>query len=67
MVARTEYGSAVATIIEVARQETVDAIALATHGSGGVTRLVMGSVATGTIQRTTVPVLIVRPVEARGG
>jgi hypothetical protein len=48
-------------IADVAREEDVDLIAIATHGSGGATRLLMGSVATGDVQRATVPVLVVRP------
>ena len=46
---------------EFAKQEGIDAIAMATHGRGGLARLVMGSVATGVLQRATIPVLLVSP------
>ncbi len=57
-------GLAVTSIIDVARERGVDVIAMSTHGSGGLTRLVMGSIATGIIQRADVPVFIVRPAES---
>jgi nucleotide-binding universal stress UspA family protein len=59
------YGFAVPTILDTAHAEAADVIALATHGSGGLTRLLMGSVATGVVQRACVPVLLKHPVEAR--
>jgi hypothetical protein len=46
---------------EVARERDVDAIVMATHGSGGLSRLILGSVATGTLRHTTAPLLLVRP------
>jgi nucleotide-binding universal stress UspA family protein len=49
------------TIAEVARDRGAWAIALATHGRGGVARLVLGSVATGVIQRGSTLLLLVRP------
>jgi nucleotide-binding universal stress UspA family protein len=62
---RAEFGTPNTLIVDVAREEDVDLIAIATHGSGGVTRVLMGSVATGVVQRATAPVLIVRPAEVR--
>jgi nucleotide-binding universal stress UspA family protein len=62
---RAEFGTPNTLIVDVVRQEDVDLIAMATHGSGGVTRALMGSVATGVVQRATAPVLIVRPTEVR--
>jgi hypothetical protein len=38
---------------------------MATHGSGGLTRLTMGSVATSVLQRATTPLLLVRSTTAR--
>jgi len=58
---RSELDFPASAISYLAREEDVDLIVMATHGSGGLTRLVMGSVATGTIQHATVPVLLVRP------
>jgi nucleotide-binding universal stress UspA family protein len=62
---RAELGCVPATIRDVAQHEGVDLIALATHGSGGATRLLVGSVATGVVQRATVPVLVVPPAAIR--
>lgn len=50
-----------AAIAAVAHEQGAAAIALATHGRGGALRLVLGSVAADTLQRATVPVLLVRP------
>jgi nucleotide-binding universal stress UspA family protein len=54
-------GSLAASIASVARQQSVDLIAMATHGRSGFARLVLGSVAAETLQRATTPVLVLRP------
>jgi nucleotide-binding universal stress UspA family protein len=54
-------GFAVTAIVDVAREREVDLIVMSTHGSGGLTRLIMGSVATGIVQRADLPVVVVRP------
>src|SRR5262249_13967454 len=59
--ARDAFGIVPVVIQDVAEEEGVDLIAIATHGSGGATRLLTGSVATRVVQRATVPVLVVRP------
>jgi nucleotide-binding universal stress UspA family protein len=48
-----------------ARERGAGLVAMATHGRGGLLRTVLGSVATGTLQRATTPVLLVRPGAAR--
>jgi len=50
-------------IIEEARQQGADLIALATHGRGGLVRLVLGSVADKVLRGTTLPILLYRPRE----
>jgi nucleotide-binding universal stress UspA family protein len=60
---RVEYGDPALTIASVAREQGVDAVAIATHGRSGAARLIVGSVATRTLQLATVPVLVYRPVE----
>jgi nucleotide-binding universal stress UspA family protein len=60
---RDAFGLVDTTILDVAREEGADMLALATHGSGGLTRLLMGSVATSIVQRSPVPLLIVRPAD----
>jgi nucleotide-binding universal stress UspA family protein len=53
------------TIATVAEENAADVIAMSTHGRSGIARLVMGSVAAGTIQRAAVPILLVRPTAMR--
>jgi len=50
-------------IVAAANDEKVDYIAMATHGRGGLARLVLGSVASGVVQRAQVPLLLIRPKE----
>jgi nucleotide-binding universal stress UspA family protein len=47
--------------VSVAEDEDADVIAMATHGRTGLARLLMGSVATRTIETAKKPVLLVRP------
>jgi nucleotide-binding universal stress UspA family protein len=48
-------------ILDLARREQVDVIAMATHGRTGLSRILAGSVA-GTVVRTgEIPVMLVRP------
>ena len=63
--ARATVGGAAATIATTARDQSADLITLASHGRGGLARLVMGSIAAGVIQRATVPLLVVRPAAIR--
>jgi nucleotide-binding universal stress UspA family protein len=58
---RAVFGTPYFDIAAIARDVGADAIALATHGRGGLGRAVLGSVATATIQRSEVPLLIARP------
>lgn len=48
-------------ILKAARWTRTDLIALATHGRGGVTRLVMGSTASDVLAGTQLPVLLQKP------
>jgi nucleotide-binding universal stress UspA family protein len=56
-----ETGDPSSAIQKIAQQESIDLIAMATHGRTGLARLTMGSVATTALRRTHVPVLLVRP------
>ena len=60
---RAEVGFPAATIAAVANEVDAMLVALATHGRGGIGRMALGSVATGTIQRAEVPLLLVRPFD----
>jgi nucleotide-binding universal stress UspA family protein len=48
-------------ILEEADKEGIDLIAMETHGYGGLTRLLIGSVADKVLRGTTIPVLLHRP------
>jgi len=52
------FGPAAETIVGTATTVGADVIAMSTHGSGGMVRLVAGSVATTVIQHAAVPVLV---------
>jgi nucleotide-binding universal stress UspA family protein len=54
-------GAVAASIAKVAGEEHIDVIAMATHGRSGLARQVLGSVAAETLQRATVPLLLLRP------
>lgn len=55
-------GEAAEHICAVARTAGVGAIAMASHGRTGVARLLLGSVTNRTLQHSTVPVLVYRPI-----
>jgi nucleotide-binding universal stress UspA family protein len=43
------------------RSKKIDLIAIATHGEGGLKRLIFGSVADFVLRNSSVPMLLVRP------
>ncbi len=53
-----------AEIMRVVAESKADAVVMCTHGRGGLSRWIFGSVAARVLQIATVPVLIVRPVGA---
>ncbi len=53
-------GAIVASIIEIATQEDVDLIAMASHGRSGLAQVFYGSVAAGLLQRVDRPLLLIR-------
>jgi len=61
-----EVGSPVDCIVERAQDRKADLVVMASHGRGGLTRFVMGSVAESVLHRLDVPLLIVRPDPAFG-
>jgi nucleotide-binding universal stress UspA family protein len=56
-----EMGGPGSVVDAVAHEGKVDLIAMTTHGRSGLARLTLGSVATETLQRTTIPLLLTRP------
>jgi nucleotide-binding universal stress UspA family protein len=61
----TETGLPTPTIAKVARNENVDLVVMASHGYGGLARVVLGSVTTRVLQRAETPLLVVRPTPVR--
>lgn len=57
-------GSAAHAILDSVNPEGGDVIAMATHGRGGLRRLVLGSVTDKVVRAATGPVLVVRPEES---
>jgi nucleotide-binding universal stress UspA family protein len=53
-------GNAAETIVRHARESHADLIVMGTHGRTGFRRLILGSVTEGVVQRTRVPVLLLR-------
>lgn len=63
---RTEvriHQSAAAGILEAAEALSADLVAMATHGRGGLQRLVLGSVADKVLRGSPIPVFLYRPSE----
>ncbi len=60
-------GEAAAAIVDEARRQGADLIAMATHGRGGLGRWVYGSVAEAVLARATAPTLLVRAWQAGHG
>lgn len=58
---RVIYDMKPGKLAEVAAEEKADLMVLTTHGRTGLSRLVMGSVATGIVRRSELPVVLIRP------
>lgn len=61
--ARIGHGDVVQSIIAVAQQESVDLVAMASHGRTGLPRVFYGSVAIGVLHRIDRPLLLIRAGE----
>jgi nucleotide-binding universal stress UspA family protein len=55
--------SPAAAIVDYAKETHVDIIVVGTHGRGGISHLLMGSVAEHVVRNAPCPVLVVRPNE----
>ena len=53
------------TIMDYAQQNGMDLIVMATHGHTGFKKLLLGSVASGVLHESHVPVLLIRPESCR--
>ncbi len=54
-----------AEIISAVRGGNIDTVVMCTHGRGGISRWIFGSVATRVLQSAQVPVLVIRPSGGR--
>jgi nucleotide-binding universal stress UspA family protein len=61
----TPWGDPAHVIVEQARSEGASMSVMGTHGRAGLARVVLGSVVTGTLRRTDVPLMLIRPDAAR--
>ena len=52
-------------IVDYAREKGFDLIIIATHGRTGMQRMLLGSIASGVLQQSAVPVLLIRPEACR--
>jgi len=59
-----EESDVAAQIVEIAREEAIDLIVMATHGRTGLGRLLFGSVAESVLRHATTPVLLIRTRES---
>ncbi len=59
--AEVSGGATADVILEFAAGQDVDLIAMTTHGRSGISRVMLGSVAEEIMQRSHLPVLLVRP------
>jgi len=57
---RMARGSVVACIIDTAKRESADLVAMASHGGGGGERTFYGSIAAGVLNRIDRPLLLIR-------
>jgi nucleotide-binding universal stress UspA family protein len=53
------------TIMDYAKKNDMELIIMATHGYTGFKKLMLGSVASGVLNQSTVPVLLIRPEACR--
>lgn len=57
---RVRRGEVTGVILDAARDLDAHLIVMGTHGRGGISRALLGSVAEGVVRRSPVPVLLVR-------
>lgn len=61
---RLVNGPVVESILQVANEEGADLIAMSSHGRSGLSRVLHGSIATGILQRSGLPLLLIRSLES---
>jgi nucleotide-binding universal stress UspA family protein len=58
-----EFGRSFKNIVDLAEQEDVDLIVMATHGRTGLEHMILGSVTEKVVARSLRPVLVIPAVE----
>ncbi|MCL4507259.1 MAG: universal stress protein [Chloroflexi bacterium] len=61
---RLVNGPVIESVLQVAREEGADLIAMSSHGRSGLSRVLHGSIATGILQRSGLPLLLIRSLES---
>ena len=61
------YGNVWQELVKLAEETKADLIVIATHGRGGLRRVLWGSITTRIVEHAPCPVLVVRPVTANLG
>ncbi len=59
----TLSGDPAPTIVQFSVEHAADLIVMATHGRGGLARLLLGSVANAVLHQARLPIMLVRPVD----
>ena len=54
------YGAPARSVVDAASAQQADLIVMTSHGRGGISRLIMGSVAESVLRGTTTPILLLR-------
>jgi nucleotide-binding universal stress UspA family protein len=62
-----EFGRSFKNIVEMADQQNVDIIVMATHGRTGLDHVILGSVAEKVVARSSRPVLVIPAIERAKG
>jgi len=62
-----EFGRSYKNIVELAEQENVDVIVMATHGRTGLEHMILGSVTEKVVARSARPVMVIPAVERAKG
>lgn len=60
-------GDAVEAVLDLATQVGADLIVVGSHGRGGLSRALLGSVAEGILRKSTIPVLVTHAPRPQGG
>jgi nucleotide-binding universal stress UspA family protein len=60
-------GDPVSTVLDLAKERSADLIIVGSHGRGGLSRALLGSVAEGILRKSTIPVLVTHAPRPQAG